>query len=94
MRLEWVKDRDNVAYVDAADFFDNFSKEAGVPDLREQVEAFAAAPVKEGITIKGTKRTSLRVFIPNLYFGEEREMGENPWVYLGDFYPAYCIYNL
>ena len=94
MTLEWVKNRDNVAYVDAKDFFHNFSKEAGVPDLEAQVRAFAADPVKEGVIIKGTKRTALRVFIPDLYFDEKIEMGENPWIYLGDFYPAYCIYNM
>ena len=42
----------------------------------------------------GTKRTSIRVFVPNVTFGEEIEMGENPWIFMGDFYPAYCIYGM
>ena len=42
--------------------------------------------------IKGKNRTAVKLFIPNLVFPEPIEMGENVWVYLGEMYPAYCLY--
>ena len=90
--LEWFKT--HVTYVDADKFFDNFSKETGISNLRAKVEDFMKNPIPEGVTLTGTKRTSIRVFAPNVTFGEEIEMGENPWIFMGDFYPAYCIYGM
>ncbi len=92
--VAWFKNQDNVSYCTADAFFANFGKEAGISNFREKVEAFVKAPTAEGITLIGTKRTSVRVFIPDLTFDEHIEMGEYPWVFVGAMYPAYCIYDL
>lgn len=42
--------------------------------------------------LKGKKRLALKLFVPNLMFDENIEMGENVWVFVGEAYPAYCIY--
>ncbi|MDY6037892.1 MAG: hypothetical protein SPI74_02730 [Eubacterium sp.] len=94
LRLEWLKDGDNVAYVEAAQFMDNFEKETGLSKFRKEVEDFVANPTPEGKTLIGTKRTAVKIFIPDVSFDEHIEMGENPWIYMGEHYPAYCIYGL
>lgn len=94
MRLAWFRNPDNVVYADINEFADNFGKETGISELRKKLEAFRDNPSKDGVYLKGTKRTTLRVFIPDLYFaGEERlDMGDTVWVYMGDYYPCYCVY--
>ena len=94
MRLAWFKDPDNIVYADAEQFMDNFAKETGIDSLREKVEAFYADPDPDGIQLTGKKRTSIKVFIPDLVFDEHIEMGENVWIYLGENYEAYCLYNI
>ena len=63
-----------------------------IPDLGEKIKAFRASPVKEGVTLRGAKRTSALIFIPDLYFDDDLVMGGNVWLYLGDMQPAYCVY--
>lgn len=94
MRVEWFKNPENVVYADANEFMENFGKEIGISNLRNRVEQFCLSPTKEGETIHGKKRTSITIFIPDLTFEEHIEMGENPWIYMGESYEAYCIYNL
>lgn len=92
MRLEWLENPDNVAYVEATDFAENFGKESGISDFIKKIEEFRLNPVAEGVDIKGTKRTCLKLFIPDMMFDKHIEMGESVWVYSGDTYPAYCLY--
>lgn len=95
MRFGWIKDQDNIAYVDVNQFADHFGKEVGVEEFRNILEDFKANPVKEGLLVKGKKRTTLKLFIPDLYFADKKEkllLGESVWVYLGEHYPCYCIY--
>ncbi len=94
MRLNWFKDPDNIVYADINEFAENFGNEIGVENLRAKLEAFAANPTDEGMTITGTKRTSVKVFIPDRVFPEHIEMGENVWIYMGESYECYCIYGL
>ena len=94
MNLKWLKDPDNISYVDANDFAEHFGKEIGVENLREKIKAIADNPTKEGVLLKGTKRTSAKLFIPDLVFDEHLDMGENVWMFLGEHYDCYCIYNL
>ena len=47
----------------------------------------------EGVNLKGKKRTTLKLFIPNLTFPEPVEMGENVWIYMGELCPAYCLFT-
>ena len=79
MHVNWFKDPDNVVYC----------KE----DLAERVAAFRAAPAAEGINLKGLRRTTLKLFVPNLTFPEPIEMGENVWIYMGELCPAYCLFT-
>lgn len=94
MKLVEFKNPDKIVYADINEFADNFGKETGISDLREKIEAFKANPTKDGEVLKGTKRTALRLLIPNLYFEDEEniEMGETVWVYLGELYEIYCLY--
>lgn len=94
MKLIEFKNPDKIVYADINEFAGNFGKETGITDLREKIEAFKAKPTKEGEVLKGTKRTAIRLLIPDLYFdGEEKiEMGDTVWVYLGELYEIYCLY--
>ncbi|NLD20632.1 MAG: hypothetical protein GX663_10400 [Clostridiales bacterium] len=95
MRFGWFQDQDNVVYADVEEFAGNFGKETGVENFRDKLDAFRANPVKEGILLKGRKRTTLKLFIPNMYFENKKEkldMGDTVWVYLGEYYPCYCVY--
>lgn len=93
MRLEWFENPDNVVYVEREKFVDNFAKETGIPKLGEEIESFELRPEREGRVVKGTRRTSVRLMIPNITFGSDIEMGDNVWLYIGEQYPAYCIYD-
>lgn len=93
MNLNWFKNPDNVVYADIGEFTDNFSKETGISNLRDEIERFEADPVKEGIVLKGRRRTSIKLFIPDMLFDEHIEMGENVWVYMGENYECYCLYR-
>lgn len=92
MNINWFKNPDNVVYADTKEFVDNFAKESGIANLKEEIECFKAAPVAEGKMLTGKKRTSVKLFIPNLTFNEEIEMGENVWLYMGENYECYCLY--
>ena len=93
MNVNWFKNPDHVVYADAKEFVENFEKETGISSLKERIEEFEANPVKEGIILKGIKRTSVKLFIPDLVFDEHIEMGENVWIYMGENYECYCLYN-
>ena len=90
MNVNWFKNPDNVVYADAQEFIDNFAQETGISNLREKIEEFDAHPTREGVILKGRKRTSIKLFIPDLLFDEHIEMGENVWVYMGENYECYC----
>ena len=93
MNVNWFKNPDHVVYADAKEFVENFEKETGISSLKERIEEFEANPVKEGIILKGIKRTSVKLFIPDLVFDEHIEMGENVLIYMGENYECYCLYN-
>lgn len=40
----------------------------------------------------GPKRTSGRLFVPDLAFGEHIEMGENIFLFMGEMQECYVIY--
>ena len=61
--------------------------------LAQRIEDFSKAPTQEGENIKGLKRTTLKLMVPNLVFREPIEMGENVWIYMGELCPAYCLYT-
>ncbi|MDO4545523.1 MAG: hypothetical protein Q4C25_05145 [Bacillota bacterium] len=95
MRFGWFQDPDNVVYADVEEFAEHFGKETGVENFRQKLEDFRDNPTKDGILLKGRKRTTLKLFIPDLYFEDKKEklqMGDTVWVYLGEYYPCYCVY--
>lgn len=92
MRAEWFENPDNVVYADVNEFADNFGKETGISDLRGKIENFRADPAREGVILRGIKRSALKLFVPDMVFGRHIEMGETVWVYIGETYPAYCLY--
>ena len=92
MNVNWFKNPDNVVYADVNQFCDNFGIETGIENLREKLDNYRANLVKEGINLKGKKKTSLKVFILNNYFDEPIDMGDSIWIYMGENYECYCIY--
>lgn len=93
MNVNRFRNQENIVYADIDKFVDNFEKETGIENLKKQLEDFKANPVPEGKLLKGKKRTSIKLLIPNLTFNEPIEMGENVWVYMGENYEIYCIYE-
>ena len=106
MNVAWFKNPDHVAYCKEEEILPKLSRELGIndlalmgayraaaADLAQRVEAFRKEPSPEGENIKGRKRTTLKLMIPNLTFSEPVDMGENVWIYMGDLCPAYCLYT-
>ena len=93
MNVAWFKNPDHVAYCKEEEILPKLSRELGINALAQRVEAFRKEPSPEGENIKGRKRTTLKLMIPNLTFSEPVDMGENVWIYMGDLCPAYCLYT-
>ena len=93
LTLNWLKDEENVVYGREAQIVPELSRDLMISDLMEQIERFRRSPVKEGVILKGGRRSSVKLFIPDLYFDRPIDMGENVWLYLGEMSPAYCIYR-
>ncbi|MBE6035552.1 MAG: hypothetical protein E7222_12780 [Clostridiales bacterium] len=92
MKVSWLKNPNNVVHVNTEIFAERFGKEIGILDLKAQIEKFREEPSKEGKIVRGTKRSAIKLFIPNLMFDEIIENGEKVWVYIGSFYQCYALY--
>ena len=93
LNLTWIKNPDHVSYCKENEVLPRLARELGIADLAQQVEEFRTHPTAEGVNLKGKKRTTLKLFIPNLTFPERVEMGENVWIYMGELCPAYCLFT-
>ena len=93
LNLTWIKNPDHVSYCKENEVLPRLARELGIADLAQQVEEFRTHPTAEGVNLKGKKRTTLKLFIPNLTFPEPGEMGENVWIYMGELCPAYCLFT-
>ena len=91
--INWFKDPDNVVYTDRK-FMRMFSKETGIENLGNIIEEFAKRPTKDGLLLKGGKRTSIKLFVPDLVFDEHIEYGDKVWMYLGENYDCYCMKDI
>lgn len=89
----WLKNPDHVAYCKEEEILPRLTRDLGISDLAECVAEFRAHPVAEGVNLRGKKRTTVKMFIPNLLFSTPIDMGENVWLYMGDLCPAYCLYT-
>lgn len=88
----WLQNPNHVVYGQSEDLLPRLSREFGIPGLAEQVGAFRREPAAEGVNIRGKRRTTLKLFIPNLLFSRPVEKGENVWIYAGTLTPAYCLF--
>ena len=93
MNRTWFKDPDHVVYAVEDEVVPLLSRELGISDLDRRNEAFRKEPTRDGENVKGGKRTTLKLMIPDLVFQEHIEMGENVWIYMGELCPAYCLYT-
>ena len=91
--VNWLKNPNHVVYGRPEELLPRLSRDLGIPDLAERVDAFQRRPAPEGIKKKKKKRTTLKLFIPNLLFSQPIEMGENVWIYTGELNPAYCLFS-
>ena len=82
-----------MVYADENEFVDNFAFETGIDNLREEIDAFRKNPTPEGKALKGRKRVTVKLLIPNLMFDEKIDMGDNVWIYMGDVMESYCVYQ-
>ena len=87
LNLTWIKNPDHVSYCKENEVLPRLARELGIADLAQQVEEFRTHPTAEGVNLKGKKRTTLKLFIPNLTFPEPVEMGENVWIDMGEAMP-------
>ena len=92
LRIGWLENPDNIVYADLEEFADNFGNEVGISNLKQEIINFREHPTTEGVVLKGKKRSALKFFIPDMLFDKHIEMGENVCVFIGETYPAYCIY--
>lgn len=89
----WLKNPDHTVYCKEDEVLPRLVRELGISDLAEQVAKFRAHPDPEGVNLKGKKRTTLKLFVPNLMLSEPIDMGENVWIYMGELCPVYCLYT-
>ena len=68
LNLTWIKNPDHVSYCKENEVLPRLARELGIADLAQQVEEFRTHPTAEGVNLKGKKRTTLKLFIPNLTF--------------------------
>lgn len=66
--VNWLQNPNHVVYGRPEELLPRLSRDLGIPDLAERVDAFQRRPAPDGINIKGKKRTTLKLFIPNLLF--------------------------
>ena len=68
LSMQWLQNQDHIVYTKVDEFAGHFGMEMGIDDFRQKLEDFKANPVKEGIQLKGKKRSTFKMFIPDLYF--------------------------
>ena len=94
MRINWFKDENHLVYINGETQLTELERTLHFPGLADAANELRRHPTAEGFTIKGPKRTSGRLFVPDLTFGEHIEMGENIFFYMGEMQECYVIYWL
>ena len=84
MHINWFRDENNLIYINGATQLAELEKTLRFPGLEEAANELRQHPTAEGFTIKGPKRTSGRLFVPDLTFGRHIEMGENIFFFMGE----------
>lgn len=91
MNINWFKNQDHMVYVDAEKDLTSLETQLRLPGLAETARKLHEAPVPDGYSVRG-RRTTARLFIPDLVFSEHIEMGENIFLYLGELTECYVLY--
>ena len=86
MRINWFKDENHLVYINGATQLAELERTLHFPGLEEAANELRQHPTAEGFTIKGPKRTSGRLFVPDLTFGRHIEMGENIFFFMVIFF--------
>ena len=89
--MNWLRDPNHVVYGQPEELLPGLSRTLGIPDLAQRVAEFQRNPRPEGAQIKGGKRTTLKIFIPNRLFSRAMDRGEDVWLFTGEMNPAYCL---
>lgn len=92
MNIQWLQDQDNLVYINAEKDLHRLEVQLQLPGLEEAATELHNNPTAEGLTLKGPRRTTARLFIPDLLYGKKIEMGENIFLYRGDMVECYVIY--
>lgn len=92
MNINWLQDEDNLVYINAEKDLDRLEVQLQLPGLAEAAKALRDDPTKEGLTLRGPRRTTARLFIPDLLFGRHIEMGENIFLFRGEMAECYVLY--
>ncbi len=92
MNVKWFENQNHLVYLNAEKDLASLEKQLKLPGLRQAAEGFRAAPTEEGVSVKGLKRTSAKLFIPDLTFKTHIEMGENVFLYMGEMSECYVIF--
>lgn len=92
MNIQWLQDQDNLVYINAEKDLHRLEVQLQLPGLEEAATELHNHPTAEGLTLKGPRRTTARLFIPDLLYGKKIEMGENIFLYRGDMVECYVIY--
>ena len=92
MNIQWLQNEDNLVYINAEKDLHRLEIQLQLPGLEEAATELHSHPTAEGLTLKGARRTTARLFIPDLLFGKHIEMGENIFLYRGDMVECYVIY--
>lgn len=91
MNVNYLKNPNHVACLNEEEVLPRLARELGISDLARRVSDFRANPTPEGVSLSGLKRTTLKLFVPDLTFNEHLDQGEKVWIYLGETCPAYCL---
>ena len=92
MHVSWFKNEEHLVYINGETELPALEKALKFPGLTAAAAQLRDHPTAEGLSVKGPKRTSARLFVPDLVFDEHIEMGENIFFYMGELSECYVIY--
>ena len=92
MHVSWFKNEEPLVYINGETELPALEKALKFPGLTAAAAQLRDHPTAEGLSVKGPKRTSARLFVPDLVFDEHIEMGENIFFYMGELSECYVIY--
>ena len=86
MHVCWFKNEEHLIYINGETELPALEKALKFPGLTAAAAQLRDHPTAEGLSVKGPKRTSGRLFVPDLTFGE------NIFFYMGEMAECYAIY--